>query len=346
MPKVSVIVPIYNTEAYLFEALESLQKQSFSDFEVILVDDGSTDQSAEICQKFVQNDPRFSYYYQENRGSSSARNVGFSHATGEYVAFLDSDDTLKEDCFAHLFSAMNETTCDLVMSGIETVRNGNVLFTLVLPEQSFNGIEYQQYVLSRQIPIFLFQTTCDKLYRREWVLKKGVRFDEESISSEDSLFNTELLATMTPEDKIVCSAHCDYRYRWDNTNSIQRSKKTQNKVKKGIVTSMRTIAIRRKIASRFLDNADVQNGIKQAHAVVAIYNAQAVETNGFSAEEREALYKVYLDDIVYDVESVLKEYAKSDRKILQYTMKKNTRGIHRIYRLRQLKKRLLSFLQK
>ena len=346
MPKLSVIIPIYNTENYLYEALKSLQKQSFSDFEAILVDDGSTDQSAEICQMFVQNDPRFSYYHQENRGSSSARNVGFSHAIGEYVAFLDSDDTLKEDCFSHLFAAMNETPYDLVVSGIETVRGGKVLYTLVLPEQTLNGREYQRYVLSRQMPIFLFQSTCNKLYRRKWFLEKGVQFDEQSISSEDSLFNTELLVAMTPEEKVMCVSYCDYRYRWDNTNSIQRSKKTFDKVQKSIVTSMQTIAIRKKIAESFPDDTDVQKGIKQAHAIVAICNAQLIETNDFAAAERTTLYSAYLDDISYDITDIYKEYAYTDCRILQYTMKKQPRGIHRVYKLRRLKKALLSVLRK
>ena len=92
MPIVSIIIPIYNAERYLQECLESIRVQSYKDFEVILVDDGSTDKSASICNAFVEIDKRFHYYHKTNGGVSSARNAGLEKASGDWIAFIDADD--------------------------------------------------------------------------------------------------------------------------------------------------------------------------------------------------------------------------------------------------------------
>src|SRR3954468_24622008 len=91
---VSVIVPIYNVEPFLRDCLDSLRAQTYTDLEVIMVDDGSTDGCAAIAEEFVRTDPRFQLISQENSGLSVARNNGLTHATGEFVAFVDSDDVL------------------------------------------------------------------------------------------------------------------------------------------------------------------------------------------------------------------------------------------------------------
>ena len=95
MPKVSVVIPVYKVEKYIFQALESLRTQSFTDWEAIIVDDGSPDASAEICSDFCNRDSRFKLVHQNNAGLSAARNTGMRYAAGEYICFFDSDDYLK-----------------------------------------------------------------------------------------------------------------------------------------------------------------------------------------------------------------------------------------------------------
>ena len=91
---VSIIVPIYNVEKYLYESLQSLKKQTFPVFEVIMIDDGSTDESSEIAIKIAEEDFRFKYIRRNNSGLSASRNVGLKYAKGKYILFMDSDDTL------------------------------------------------------------------------------------------------------------------------------------------------------------------------------------------------------------------------------------------------------------
>ena len=123
-PKVSVIVPAYNVSKYIPEALASLEKQTFSDFEVLVVDDGSTDDTVAVVQKFCQRDNRFSLLQKPNGGLSSARNYGIRHAKGEYIALLDGDDIYHRDKIAtHVARLYDKPDVGVVYSASQTIRD-------------------------------------------------------------------------------------------------------------------------------------------------------------------------------------------------------------------------------
>ena len=117
--RLSVIVPVYNVEAYLPCCLQSLQKQTLKDMEVILVDDGSTDGSSVIAERFAESDPRFRYFRKENGGLSDARNFGLPYAEGDYIAFLDSDDWVEEDLYERMVSEIRDA--DVCIADLEYV---------------------------------------------------------------------------------------------------------------------------------------------------------------------------------------------------------------------------------
>ena len=102
-PKISVIIPVYNTEKYLRQCLDTVVAQTLKDIEIILVDDGSTDDSLLICQEYAQKDSRIHVYHQENQGAGPARNYGIKVAKGQYFSFLDSDDLFKLDMLERLY---------------------------------------------------------------------------------------------------------------------------------------------------------------------------------------------------------------------------------------------------
>ena len=114
MVKVSIGVPIYNVEAYLRECLDSIMNQTFKDFEVIMVDDGSTDNSFDICQEYVARDNRFKLFHQANIGVAGARNTCLKHMKGEYISWVDSDDKVEPNYLERLLEVQNETQADLV----------------------------------------------------------------------------------------------------------------------------------------------------------------------------------------------------------------------------------------
>ena len=111
---ISVIVPVYNVEEYLEECLESIKRQTYTDIEVILVNDGSTDGSKEICERYCEKDSRFKLVSQENKGQSVARNRGMAESKGEFISFVDSDDVLKEDMLEQLMKQMTSEDIDIV----------------------------------------------------------------------------------------------------------------------------------------------------------------------------------------------------------------------------------------
>ena len=111
---ISVIVPVFNVEEYLEECLDSIQCQTYSNIEVILVNDGSTDHSQEICERYCKQDPRFRLINQENKGLSGARNRGMTESRGEFITFVDSDDVLKEDMLEQLIKQVTSDDIDIV----------------------------------------------------------------------------------------------------------------------------------------------------------------------------------------------------------------------------------------
>lgn len=123
MVKVSIGIPVYNVSEYLRQCLNSVLRQTFTDFEVIMVDDGSTDGSFEICQKYAAKDSRFKLFHQENGGVAKARNNCLRHMTGDFIAWVDSDDWIEDDYFERLIRTQERTGADMVCIGIKTFMN-------------------------------------------------------------------------------------------------------------------------------------------------------------------------------------------------------------------------------
>ena len=113
--KVSITIPIYNAEKYLKQCIESVINQTLKDIEIVLIDDGSTDGSAEICRVFVEKDNRVKYYYKENEGLAAARQDGMDRSTGEYIGFVDSDDWIEPDMYEKMYNAAKSCDADVVL---------------------------------------------------------------------------------------------------------------------------------------------------------------------------------------------------------------------------------------
>lgn len=117
MNKISVIIPVYNSEKFLDACIDSIVKQTYQNFEIILVDDGSTDDSPSLCDQYAAQDKRIKVIHQDNQGVSAARNNGLDLATGDLVSFIDSDDTLDEDMYELLVKLFEENSADITHCG-------------------------------------------------------------------------------------------------------------------------------------------------------------------------------------------------------------------------------------
>ena len=131
---ISIIIPIYNVESYLRKCLDSIIEQSFPYFELLLINDGSTDASAHICQEYVEKDDRIRYFEKENGGVSSARNFGIKHSRGEYIIFIDSDDWVEPNYLEILYKTMKELEGDIVVTNYYTFREEDAMFLFHVAE--------------------------------------------------------------------------------------------------------------------------------------------------------------------------------------------------------------------
>lgn len=137
MAQVSIIVPVYNVEKYIKMAIDSLIKQTYQDIEIIIVDDGSNDNSLDIIKAY--NDSRIRIYHQSNNGVASARNLGLAKVNSEYVMFLDGDDYYEETCVEKALAAINKDKVDLVIFGARYLDDNNLFIKNVIPFKKDKG---------------------------------------------------------------------------------------------------------------------------------------------------------------------------------------------------------------
>jgi CDP-glycerol glycerophosphotransferase len=163
---ISVVVPIYNVEAYLRECLESLTAQTVGDFEAVMVDDGSTDGSAAIAEEFAAHDERFRLLRQENGGLSKARNTGIDDARGEFLAFLDSDDLLPPNAYELLLGALDQTGSDFASGNVHRLTSWGESQTRFLTA-AFAQTRMKTHVTEFR-PLLADRTAWNKLWRRSF----------------------------------------------------------------------------------------------------------------------------------------------------------------------------------
>ena len=176
MPKISVVVPVYNVEDFLTPCLESLVAQTVDDFEVVLVDDGSTDGSVAIAEAYAGRDARFRIVSQENGGLSKARNTGMEVAEGEYLAFLDSDDTLPPNAYELLLGALEKTGSDFASGNVHRLTRFGTTQSPFLA-RAFAETRMKTHV-TKYRPLIADRTAWNKLWRRSFWDRHGFRFPE------------------------------------------------------------------------------------------------------------------------------------------------------------------------
>lgn len=182
----SIIIPVYNAEATLRRCIDSLVSQQFSDYELLLINDGSADGSDAICREYAAAYPQIRYFTKENGGVSSARNLGLSQAQSEYVLFVDSDDHVAKDYFAAISEALAHEMPELLLFGycnfgdIPAEWNTGAFF-----ENAETGIAER---ISQAMRQYLFSSLCSKAFRRQIIEENGLRFDENLSIGEDQAF--------------------------------------------------------------------------------------------------------------------------------------------------------------
>ena len=187
-PKISVIVPVYKAEAYLHRCVDSLLAQTFTDFEILLVDDGSPDKSGEICDEYARKDIRVRVFHKENGGVSSARQCGMDHAQGEYTIHADPDDWVDPTMLEELYLKAKEEDADMVICDFYEERKNKTIYVRQQP----SSLDHETVLCE------LFQqlhgSCCNKLVKRACYREFGVKFPLELSYCEDLFVNTCLLS--------------------------------------------------------------------------------------------------------------------------------------------------------
>ena len=207
-PLVSVIIPVYNMEAYIDRCLESVLANSYQYLEIICVDDGSKDNSLQIIQKYAEKDSRLIVISKENGGVSSARNAGLNRMTGEFVTFIDPDDFVHPQFFDFLISAQKKTDSDIVICYFNTVYEKD------LPVQMNCGPFDESLILNiDKIRVFknssIGSFCWGKIFRTDFL--KNTRFHEDILYAEDTIFNAEVWAD-NPDSHAVIINKAMYYY--------------------------------------------------------------------------------------------------------------------------------------
>ena len=209
---ISVIVPVYNVEAWLPRCLDSIVCQSLADMEILLIDDGSTDSSGEICDEYASRDQRIRVFHKENGGVSSARNVGLREARGDSVCFIDADDCLHPRYLEILYGAFVSEEADIVICNSERTKeypSEYVAVEDVLPARQISYADFANYTICK------YDCVWAKMYKADIV--RHHLFDESIVFAEDALFNFSLI--YSNESLNICKVDLPLYIYLDRTDS-------------------------------------------------------------------------------------------------------------------------------
>lgn len=239
-PKLSVIIPVYNVEKYIRQCLDSVYSQTFRDFEVIIIDDGSPDNCGKICDEYAEkykNEISTKVVHKENGGLCSVRNDGILIASGEYFTTVDSDDWIEADYFEKMFLAMGDKRPDVFCAGacFKNYSEEQIITHCFIDNKFYSSREEKDYMMIRALmgekstndDVDLSPTlaTWDKLYRIDFIKNNNLKFDSAAAPPEDVLFN---LIAFDKSSLIGTSTVCGYHYR-QVENSMSRGYRPSRK---------------------------------------------------------------------------------------------------------------------
>lgn len=235
MARISVVIPVYNVEKYIGKMVESVQKQTLSDLEIILIDDGSPDNSGKICDEYAAKDSRIQVIHKKNAGVGAARNDGLDAATGEWIIFCDSDDWLEADALEKLVRIGDESSADVVFGDVNLVYDNHVqkvdfykdefvTTDRALIDKLIDADFSRAYCYNSPAsgPAFGYGGPWNKIVRRQMLLDNGIRFDLRVKGIFDDIIYTAYI--FGAAKKVVYTHVTVYNYRQVST-SITRSYK-------------------------------------------------------------------------------------------------------------------------
>lgn len=268
-PIVSIITPVYNCKKFLTQCVDSILAQSYNNFELLLIDDGSTDGSSKICDAYSRTDRRISVYHQSNKGVSSARNLGIEKASGEWITFVDSDDILKSDALYNLLQEIDHDI-EFIMCGYEYLQNGKVTYT--------TAMFHNRYKCNRDEGISQMYTNeywswfiCSKLFRNRIIQDNQIYFDETIYLGEDRLFIAKYICSMTGSFAFASDSLYIYRLHETSAEGMSWIKYDERNIT-GLVATVKMYNLLKEIPTtnynKYLALSDLVNSYRTQRAII------------------------------------------------------------------------------
>jgi glycosyltransferase involved in cell wall biosynthesis len=192
--KISIIIPVYNAEIYLSRCIDSVLDQTYSNFELILINDGSTDSSLELCMEYANIDQRITVINQNNKGPATARNAGLKKAKGAYIGFVDADDFVEKEMYFDMMSIASNRNLDIVVCNFKVYDaegDYNIIKNNLPYEAELNPAEIKEFFLKPYYGGFkgIIPSLCNKLYKKSFLEEHHLKIDENRVRAEDYWFN-------------------------------------------------------------------------------------------------------------------------------------------------------------
>lgn len=276
MPDISIIIPVYNAEHYIERCISSILVQSFKDFEILLINDGSTDKSPEICDILKKHDPRIHVYHKKNTGASDTRNYGIHLSTGKYLSFIDADDYIAKDMLQTLYEEAEKTNSDMVMCNYY-IDSDKKLYPAAMKYDDMyatqsevrNGL-LKRYYENNQTGLY---SLCNKLFRRLLIEENKIKMDTKLVRGEDAWFVFDYLKVCSKVTYIPIPLY----YYYQNKNSIMHQVQL-DQYEKWVYTRKRLLEENKSLKFQ-LDNQQFYSGFCYK---VCIYIRDLIKLNEIS----------------------------------------------------------------
>lgn len=288
---VSIIVPIYNGEKYIHRCIKSILKQTHINLEVILVDDGSTDNSKAICDQYSKYDSRVKIICKKNKGVSAARNAGIKIAQGRYIQFIDVDDYIEEKMTEEMIASIKKS--DLVIVGYNNIYDDNTITST--PISDISGL-YTKIKFLSEFGVFferlLINTIWNKLYVKKIIDENNIKFDEDISLGEDLLFNIRYIEKCS---NITVLDVCLYNYYHVNINSLTSKYKSNHfETEKFLYFNLRTFL---KLNKCFYNKNKKSVEIMYTNSVISSFQNLYNNQSNLNTENRKEIISNICNDI-------------------------------------------------
>lgn len=279
-PKLSIIIPIYNAEQFIRRCIDSILEQTYTDFELLLIDDGSTDDSSRICDVYSENDSRIKVFHKKNGGVSSARNVGLDNANGEWIVFIDSDDAINNQ----YLSVTKKATVVLILTGCDYSGATYIKDKIKITDSTLSHF-YENYLQTLQMRV-----PWAKFYKRSLI--ENLRFNESYKVGEDTLFVLSYLRrvksmSVTNNTSYIYTLNTDFFF-----SKYALDTKMAAKICGDIFNAYTALNVRNRIFEKFIYNTFFELCSKNASLYNWYFNARIFKLHLYVSDNYDWRYRL------------------------------------------------------